>query len=657
MLFIAAALCLGMGAIVALSGDEPRVKWWFGLLCLSCAAVCGGLWVELHVPRDSFLAARINMTAALLATSSALVAVCRMCRIPLHRPLLVLLGSAALVNVATVWVTDIYFRGTRYEYAWGSYVAGDPRFVINPILSSLNGICTLVLLIRNWRKSHPLDRNRAKYLLVAIAFLAMSLLDYLPHFGVDLFGGSVSALSMPLFAFVFGYACLRYRLMVFREAVGRAAGLILTAILLVGAYALFLEIDRRWLALGVTASHAGAAIVGLSLFATLGTRLPRWVERALGAVEFDFRTVIERFSDELLAIVDERALNERLAHICTTVFGSAQAVVLGPDELAGDPTVSALARAHPVVESEPYRRKGAGGSALLDAYEIVVPLSARQESLGAFALGRRSDATMYSANAVQSFRVLGNIFAIALSNARRAVEIQSRHRLDRYLPPQVVESVLAGRHDSIERKQRMSVTVFFSDLKGFTEIADQLPPDALATVLNEYLSEMADIAFRHGGTLDKFIGDAVMVFFGAPVACDAADHARRCVEMAIDMQRHLRTLNTGWKARGLIRADLVARMGIHTGEATVGSFGSHNRLEYTAIGNAVNLASRLEGKDTPGCILVSHDTWSLVDGRFRAKARGPIEVKGFSAPVDVFEIDPGSPTYRSERFEGPLPVV
>ncbi len=204
--------------------------------------------------------------------------------------------------------------------------------------------------------------------------------------------------------------------------------------------------------------------------------------------------------------------------------------------------------------------------------------------------------------------------------------------------------MLAGDQDSIEDKRRMTLTIFFSDLKSFTEVAERLDPEALATVLNEYLSEMAEIAFRHGGTLDKFIGDAVMVFFGAPVAANPADHATACVQMAIEMQRRLAELNLGWRRRGLLDHDLNARMGIHTGEATVGSFGSKSRLEYTAIGRAVNLASRIEGKGAPGAILMSSQTWQLVQDHFVGRSRGTVEVKGFAQPVEVFEVDPAPDT-------------
>ena len=193
----------------------------------------------------------------------------------------------------------------------------------------------------------------------------------------------------------------------------------------------------------------------------------------------------------------------------------------------------------------------------------------------------------------------------------------------------------------------MMVTIFFSDLKGFTEMADRLAADKLSTVLNEYLSEMADLAFKFGGTVDKFIGDAVMVFFGAPVESAAASQVEQCVNMAIAMQQNTLLLNESWRKRGLLDHGLISRMGIHTGEATVGAFGSHSRIEYTAIGRAVNLAWRLEGKCTPGKLLLSQEAWALVQGKFSSEPRGFIQVKGFADPVEVSEITPPTVSPRT----------
>jgi class 3 adenylate cyclase len=173
-------------------------------------------------------------------------------------------------------------------------------------------------------------------------------------------------------------------------------------------------------------------------------------------------------------------------------------------------------------------------------------------------------------------------------------------------------------------------------------LADNSDPDTLSEVLNEYLSEMADIAFHYGGTVDKFIGDAIMVIFGAPLDANPSKQVRQCLRMALAMHRRTAELNESWLSRGLLLQAMISRMGVHTGDATVGSFGSQNRGDYTAIGRSVNLASRLEGQCTPGRILVSADTWRYVSNVIPSEPRGTILVKGFAAPIEVYEIDPAA---------------
>ncbi|HVO28208.1 MAG TPA: adenylate/guanylate cyclase domain-containing protein, partial [Candidatus Margulisiibacteriota bacterium] len=159
----------------------------------------------------------------------------------------------------------------------------------------------------------------------------------------------------------------------------------------------------------------------------------------------------------------------------------------------------------------------------------------------------------------------------------------------------------------------------------------------LSVLLNQYLSEMTAIAERHGATMDKFVGDAIMVFFGAPSATSDRDHALRAVRMAIEMQERLVALRDGWLAEGVERPFHV-RMGINTGHASIGAFGSSTRLEYTAIGRQVNLAARLQAQCEPDRILLSHSTWALVQEEIVSLPKGEVSLKGFREPVRVYEV-------------------
>jgi class 3 adenylate cyclase len=635
---VAAVLCVVFGALVVALGQDRRVKPWFALLCLSCAVLALGHLVETTSLRHTLLAARIVMAAAVVAALAGAMSAQIMCGMRPHRPLWIAVVVAGLLNVVTVLLTDWYFTGQVIHYRWGFFVAGRLQFVANPLSVSAIVLYAFVGLLLHHRKAHPLDRNRIGFFLVAYSLLALTLLDYLPHFGVDLLGGLASGVFIPLFLAAFGYASLRYRLLELRLFLARAAGYLVVTVLAAAIYAMVVELGHR---LGAAPARAAlvAAAAALGTFALFGRLLPRLLEQFARRKEPDYEHVLEALSSDLMTHRDEGLLFEKTREVCLNAFHCSSAELLDAGAVAADEPLARLARSGPVVEVEVARRQGAAAGP--PGAELLVPLTHDDRLLGVLALGGRVDGRLYTRVALRGFHTLGNLLSLALTGARSAAELEKRQRLDRYLAPQIVESVLHGGAEAIERQRRAPLTVFFSDLKDFTKMSDGTSPERLAQVLNEYLSEMAEIAFAHGGTLDKFMGDAVMVFFGAPMGGDAAREARECLRMAVAMQRRLQELNREWLERGLVAQALSCRIGVHTGEAIVGSFGSRSRLDYTAIGSTVNLASRLEGQCAPDRILVSDATAALLDEGFAPAARGEVMVKGFSRPVRVFEIDPG----------------
>jgi class 3 adenylate cyclase len=210
--------------------------------------------------------------------------------------------------------------------------------------------------------------------------------------------------------------------------------------------------------------------------------------------------------------------------------------------------------------------------------------------------------------------------------------------LRRYLPSQLVESLEKGEQGISTKPRRVRITTFFSDIKDFTPLTDSLEPEDLTQLLNDYLTEMTSIAIKWGGTIDKFIGDAMMILFGAPVGKDTRTDALNCVKMAIEMQRRMEHLEKLWFENG-IENPLQMRVGIHTGVAAVGDFGASDRLSYTAIGGEVNLASRLEEIATPGGIVISHSTWALVKDEVSYHRRtDKANLKGISRDVIVYDV-------------------
>ena len=211
------------------------------------------------------------------------------------------------------------------------------------------------------------------------------------------------------------------------------------------------------------------------------------------------------------------------------------------------------------------------------------------------------------------------------------------NKLAKYFSPQVYQSIFSGKLDVKIQTQRKPLTVFFSDLEGFTELTERLEPEVLTDILTQYLTEMSKIAIKWGGTIDKFIGDALLVFFGDPNSNGNKEDAVACVSMAIEMLEKLKTLRKFWRDKGISKP-LNARIGIHTGVCTVGNFGSEDRLDYTIIGNGVNLASRIETSAEPNKILLSEDTYLLIKNDINCLKKQKISVKGISYPIQTYEV-------------------
>jgi class 3 adenylate cyclase len=210
-------------------------------------------------------------------------------------------------------------------------------------------------------------------------------------------------------------------------------------------------------------------------------------------------------------------------------------------------------------------------------------------------------------------------------------------KLSKYLSPVIYRSIFEGKQDARIATQRKKLTIFFSDIVDFTATSERLDPEDLASLLNEYLLAMTEIVIEYGGTLDKYIGDAILVFFGDPDTLGEEEDAYRCVAMAMAMQQRMRVLRQRWEAAGRQRPFHV-RMGITSGYCNVGNFGSDAQMSYTIIGRQVNLASRLQSESPPDEILISNSTWALVKSRVRCARKEPVVVKGFAEPIAAYQV-------------------
>ena len=222
------------------------------------------------------------------------------------------------------------------------------------------------------------------------------------------------------------------------------------------------------------------------------------------------------------------------------------------------------------------------------------------------------------------------------------------NRLAKYLSPQVYKSIFTEEEASTTHK-RKNLTVFFSDIVNFTDLSDTLEPEKLAQIINNYLSEMTTIALECGGTIDKFIGDAVMVFFGDPESLGEEEDALNCIEMALRMKARVEELREYWVRNG-VKGGLDIRVGIATGHCTVGNFGSNQRMDYTALGGPVNISARLESKAPKNEILISDATHNLIKGKVETNYFDEIKLKGFARPIGIHLVkDFKSDNHKNKR--------
>lgn len=247
-------------------------------------------------------------------------------------------------------------------------------------------------------------------------------------------------------------------------------------------------------------------------------------------------------------------------------------------------------------------------------------------------------AAAVAAFSAQQMRLSGAIGRLNAELAEKNAFLSNvSEKIARYIPPQVFRRVFTGEEAAAISTQRKKLTVFMSDIVDFTQTTDRMQPEEITLLLNEYFTEMSQIADAHGATIDKFVGDAIVGFFGDPETRGVTEDARACLAMATAMQARMLTLHEDWVRRG-IEHPFRIRIGINTGYCDVGNFGSETRMDYTMIGVEANLTARLEGLAQPGGIVLSYATYALVRDEIEAEALEPLAVKGISWPVVPYEV-------------------
>ncbi len=270
---------------------------------------------------------------------------------------------------------------------------------------------------------------------------------------------------------------------------------------------------------------------------------------------------------------------------------------------------------------------------------MCAPLWHRERVIGVIYVDSPLHVGSFSASDLDLLTALSNYAAVAIERARLNENIrrerQARDRLERYHSPAVIEAVLSESGDDRATVTVRETSILFADIVGFTARCETLPPEDVAAFLNQFFSLAADVIFKYGGTLDKFIGDAVMAFFGAPLPQD--DHAERAVRSALELLAALDEWNTEREAAGDDRVEV--RVAVNSGPVVVGDIGSATRVDYTVLGNTVNVTSRLEEHVAkPGTIVLGESTQAAIADLFPTEPLGSVQLKGLSRKINIFRL-------------------
>jgi adenylate cyclase len=283
---------------------------------------------------------------------------------------------------------------------------------------------------------------------------------------------------------------------------------------------------------------------------------------------------------------------------------------------------------------------GNGGAGQGVESALCAPLLGSQGTvLGIIYLDHLGNGQSFAEEDLEFFTAFAGMAAVAIENSRLIDRMRREavvlSNFQRYFAPDLVRQIADQEEEIQLGGSKRRAVVLFSDIRGFTSISERMSPDEIATLLTDYFTEMVEIVFEHGGTLDKFMGDAMMALWGAPLS--RADDADRAIRAAMAMQRRLVRLNTQWRAQG--RPALSIGIGINLGEVFAGNIGSARRLEYTVIGDAVNVAARLCSEAAPGEILIAEPLYAALRLRPPVSSLTPIPLRGKAQPVGVYSVD------------------
>jgi class 3 adenylate cyclase len=410
-------------------------------------------------------------------------------------------------------------------------------------------------------------------------------------------------------------------------------------------------------------------LVIILIFNPLRNRIQSLVDRIFFRKEYDYGEIIDKISGAIASLLDlDHILRQLIKTFMQDMFiNTSSVMLLNPAKTEyqvyladgerrseiekvifkkDEPLIKIIEKEkkeltkYDILEDPKY--KDVSGDCVNDFENLnatlMVPLVFQDAVIGLLNLGEKKSGKSYNREDIDLLRTLANQGAVAIQNAKLVDQMKAeegvRTNLARYLSPQIVDQVIKKNVQVNLGGDRKVVTVLFSDIRNFTRISESMPPDKLVHLLNEYFTEMARIIFENQGSLDKYIGDAIVAVFGSLIPLESP--GRTAVQAAIQMMQEMSSLNERWKNQYGFRMDIG--IGINTGEVFLGNIGSPERMEFTVIGDTVNIASRFSDVAKPGQILITKETLSNLGPEIQYAELPPVEVKGKTGKLEVFEI-------------------
>jgi adenylate cyclase len=544
------------------------------------------------------------------------------------------------------------------------------------VITFSSAIGLIILMIHSlYRASSVTARQRARMILfgVTIAFLPSTAIMMGFYLFKVIFPWNFLVIFVIFFPASIAYSIVRHNLFDSDAIIKRTVGYVVVTGVIVGAYVLVSIFFNVFLGqYQVSQSKAFPIIFTLIIiliFNPLRNRIQSLVDRIFFRKEYNYGEIIDRISNAITSLLDlGQILKQMVRTFMEDMFiNTSSVMLLNPAKTEyqvyladgerrseiekvilkkDEPLIQIIEKEkkeltkYDVLEDPKYRTVCEGCTRNFETLNsnLMVPLVLRDEVIGVINLGEKKSGKSYNREDIDLLRTLANQGAVAIENARLVDQMKSeeavRASLARYLSPQIVDQVIKKNVQVNLGGDRKVVTVLFSDIRNFTRISESLPPDKLVELLNEYFTEMARIIFENQGSLDKYIGDAIVAVFGSLIPLESP--GRTAVQAAIQMMKEMSSLNERWKNRYGFRMEIG--IGINTGEVFLGNVGSPERMEFTVIGDTVNIASRFSDVAKAGQILITKETLSNLGPEIKYTELPPLEVKGKTGKLEVFEI-------------------